>query len=225
MTTPTFEESRAWLREWREQMGGPFGAMERHLFNVLDFLDRAGEGAPEELRGIVAGLEGVTEGPWWADPEWSEEDRCFVIIAARTDCGPLPGNPTRGMIGFTSVILDEDIPQAKANAAHIARCSPSAMREIMAWAVAMVAEGDDLEVRRAANAAMAASRLQALETANARIAELEAELGINAKRNAEVRAAAGKPVGLSSIVNAEKHDFDPYLDGMLNRAKDGGREG
>lgn len=61
-----------------------------------------------------------TPGPWWAEPSRDEYENGRAIIAARTDCGPLPGNPTRGMVAFTSELLEEKESEYDANARLIA---------------------------------------------------------------------------------------------------------
>lgn len=61
-----------------------------------------------------------TPGPWWTDGEYSADECGVAVIAARTDCGPLPGNPTRGMVAFVSELLPENADRATANARLIA---------------------------------------------------------------------------------------------------------
>lgn len=61
-----------------------------------------------------------TPGPWWTDGEYDEEEMGIPIIAARTDAGPLPGNPTRGMVAWASEILPENAARCAANARLIA---------------------------------------------------------------------------------------------------------
>lgn len=61
-----------------------------------------------------------TPGPWWTDGEYSEEEAGVAVIAANTDAGPLPGNPTRGMVAWSSELLPENKDRCAANARLIA---------------------------------------------------------------------------------------------------------
>lgn len=60
--------------------------------------------------------ETFTPGPWWTDAQYLEDEFGCCIIAANTDCGPLPGNPTRGQVAFAIDILPENAPICQANA-------------------------------------------------------------------------------------------------------------
>lgn len=46
-----------------------------------------------------------TPGPWWTDAKYNGAEMGCAIIAARTDSGPLPGNPTRGMVAAAPRLL------------------------------------------------------------------------------------------------------------------------
>lgn len=61
-----------------------------------------------------------TLGPWWSEGEYDEDEGGCAIIAANTDCGPLPGNPTRGMVAWASELLPEHADECIANARLIA---------------------------------------------------------------------------------------------------------
>jgi hypothetical protein len=61
-----------------------------------------------------------TPGPWWTDAQYREEEYGIPIIAARTDCGPLPGNPTRGMVAWANEVLPENSARCQADARLIA---------------------------------------------------------------------------------------------------------
>ena len=61
-----------------------------------------------------------TPGPWWTDETYSENEGGIAIIAANTDCGPLPGNPTRGMVAFASELLIDRASICQCNARLIA---------------------------------------------------------------------------------------------------------
>jgi hypothetical protein len=76
---------------------------------------------PDELIAeVIAGCEGVTDGPWWPEPEYDETE-CGCSIIAATEHGELPGNPTRGQVAFVTELLPSKARRAVANAAHIAR--------------------------------------------------------------------------------------------------------
>ena len=64
--------------------------------------------------------QGHTPGPWWTDAEWSESECGCAVIAANTDAGPLPGNPTRGMVAWASELLAHKAQECEANARLIA---------------------------------------------------------------------------------------------------------
>jgi hypothetical protein len=65
-------------------------------------------------------LDGVTMGPWWTDGKYDGRQWGCAIIAARTDCGPLPGNPTRGMVAWSKAMLNTEARRCEANARFIA---------------------------------------------------------------------------------------------------------
>lgn len=65
-------------------------------------------------------LEGTTEGPWWTKGKYNGREMGCAILAARTDCGPLPGNPTRGAVAWSSAILNTRARECEANARFIA---------------------------------------------------------------------------------------------------------
>ena len=82
----------------------------------------------------VAGVEipaGYTPGPWWTDGRYDGREMGCPIIAARTDAGPLPGNPTRGMVAFASALLNTDARRCEANARLIA-LAPAMAEELVA---------------------------------------------------------------------------------------------
>lgn len=58
--------------------------------------------------------------PWWTNAKYSGQELGCSIIAARTDCGPLPGNPTRGQVAFVTAMLNTEARQCEATAAFIA---------------------------------------------------------------------------------------------------------
>jgi hypothetical protein len=67
-----------------------------------------------------------TPGPWWTDGVYSEDEGGVAIIAASTDCGPLPGNPTRGMVAFATELLAYRADECIANARLIAAAPETA---------------------------------------------------------------------------------------------------
>ena len=76
-------------------------------------------------------LAEVTPGPWWTDARYDGREMGCAIIAARTDCGPLPGNPTRGMVAWSSAILNTESRRCEANARLIAM-APDLARKVIA---------------------------------------------------------------------------------------------
>ena len=74
---------------------------------------------PEQKGALKVAVE-HTPGPWWTDAQYSEEEAGCSIIAANTDSGPLPGNPTRGQVAFATMLLPEYAEECKANARLIA---------------------------------------------------------------------------------------------------------
>ena len=76
-------------------------------------------------------LAEVTPGPWWSDTRYDGREMGCAIIAARTDCGPLPGNPTRGMVAWSSAILNTESRRCEANARLIAM-APDLARKVIA---------------------------------------------------------------------------------------------
>lgn len=100
---------------------------------------------------------GVTPGAWWTDARYSGAEMGCSIIAARTDCGPLPGNPTRGQVAFATAVLNTDARKAEANARLIA-AAPDLYRALVtlrSWVVDEV--GADLPCE-SIDAALAAAR-------------------------------------------------------------------
>ncbi|WP_162784722.1 hypothetical protein [Paracoccus suum] len=71
---------------------------------------------PERARELLERLTGWTPGPWWTDGKYNPAENGVAIIAARTDCGPLPGNPTRGLVAWASELLDEQASTCEAGA-------------------------------------------------------------------------------------------------------------
>ena len=81
-------------------------------------------------RTLIEPLTGHTEAPWWTDGEYSEDECGIAVIAARTDAGPLPGNPTRGMVAWASQLLPENAGVCEADARLIA--AAPALRDTVA---------------------------------------------------------------------------------------------
>lgn len=75
----------------------------------------------EEMEALVARVpEGHTPGPWWTSAKYDGREMGCPIIAARTDAGPLPGNPTRGMVAYAPAVLNTEARRCEANAVLIA---------------------------------------------------------------------------------------------------------
>jgi len=68
--------------------------------------------------------EQATPGPWWSYARYDGKEGGCAIIAARTDCGHLPGNPTRGMVAFATANLNTQARQCEATARYIATFDP-----------------------------------------------------------------------------------------------------
>lgn len=75
----------------------------------------------DEDRGAeLLRLEPGTEGPWWTDGHYQAQEAGIAVIAARTDAGPLPGNPTRGMVAWASQLQASNADRCEADARLIA---------------------------------------------------------------------------------------------------------
>lgn len=103
-------------------------------------------------------LEGATPGPWWTDGRYSGREMGCAIIAARTDSGPLPGNPTRGMVAWASAVLNTEARRCESNARLIA-LSPDLAR----LAVAAGELADCIDAHQAVYQGMMPQTLKALD--------------------------------------------------------------
>ena len=74
----------------------------------------------EQMDGLSELVADATPGPWWTDAEYEPEELGCAVIAANTDCGPLPGNPTRGMVAWCSMLIHERARECEENARLIA---------------------------------------------------------------------------------------------------------
>lgn len=115
-------------------------------------------------------------GPWWTDGIYRPEELGVAIIAARTDCGPLPGNPTRGQVAWATQMLPEYAAECEANA------------RLIAMAPDLLAERDALRVELAE----ARARIERMETALHEIAQLEDDIDL-AVRYAHAALAKEQP--------------------------------
>ena len=68
-----------------------------------------------------------TPGPWWTAARYDGREYGCAIIAANTDAGPLPGNPTRGLVAWASAVLNTEARICEANARLIA-AAPELLR-------------------------------------------------------------------------------------------------
>lgn len=92
----------------------------------------------EALAAIVAGLKGVTPGPWWADSERSEGGdgtfNAFAVYGPETRYGHPSSICDTHNSGEIMIERDgDDTPwdeQGRVNMEHIARCDPDTMRAI-----------------------------------------------------------------------------------------------
>lgn len=105
---------------------------------------------------LDAMMEGVTAGPWWTDGRYDGTQMGVAIIAARTDAGPLPGNPTRGLVAWSSAILNTEARTCEANARFIAAARelvPALAADLAAARAALAkAQGEVKRLRGAINA-------------------------------------------------------------------------
>lgn len=88
---------------------------------------------PPDLAAIAARNAARKPGPWWTDAKYSGQERGCAVIAARTDSGPLPGNPTRGMVCFVTALLNTEARLCEDTAKFIAHASediPSLLAEV-----------------------------------------------------------------------------------------------
>lgn len=76
---------------------------------------------PINIKELIADRSAGTDGPWWTDAKYDGREYGCSIIAARTDAGPLPGNPTRGAVAFATAILNTEARRCESNARRIAR--------------------------------------------------------------------------------------------------------
>ena len=74
----------------------------------------------EELEAIRKRAEAATPGPWWTSAKYNEEECGVCVIAANENCGPLPGNPTRGQVAWATELLPYRATQCENNATFIA---------------------------------------------------------------------------------------------------------
>lgn len=81
----------------------------------------------DQLKDLLAK---VTPAPWWTDAKYDGAEKGCAIIAARTDCGPLPGNPTRGMVAWSSSLINTEARRCEANATLIA-LAPTLAAEVV----------------------------------------------------------------------------------------------
>lgn len=81
----------------------------------------------EDLKEL---LGKVTPSPWWTDAKYDGAEKGCAIVAARTDCGTLPGNPTRGMVAWSSALLNTEARRCEANATLIA-LAPTLAAEVV----------------------------------------------------------------------------------------------
>ena len=94
-----------------------------------------------DARDVMDRLDAVC-GP--AGAKYDGREMGCAVIAARDDAGPLPGNPTRGMVAHASAILHTEARRCEANAALIS-LSPdlvTALRALRAEVFRLTAEAN-----------------------------------------------------------------------------------
>ena len=134
----------------------------------------------EQLETMLAA---ATPGPWWTDAKYSGVEMGCAIIAARTDSGPLPGNPTRGMVAWSSAILNTESRRCEANARLIA-LAPTITAELIALR-AEVATLRASEARMREALTIAETTIADLERANASYQAALSERGIDGSKGTE----------------------------------------
>ena len=93
---------------------------------------------PDPIASIIAGLKGVTPGPWWVDSERSEGGdgtfNAFAVYGPETRYGHPASICDTHNAGEIRIERDgDDTPwdeQGRVNMDHIARCGPDTMRVI-----------------------------------------------------------------------------------------------
>ena len=109
--------SATWSRHGRQRLNArPAGSASRPLGFPTISATRTAPGEPMTSKPKAT----HTPGPWWTDAKYDGSEFGCSVIAARTDCGPLPGNPTRGQVAFATAILPDDARECEANARLIA---------------------------------------------------------------------------------------------------------
>lgn len=110
----------------------------------------------ERLREILVGLEGVTPGPW---DHWDMDEFGFHVFADKYGTREV-GQDCRLSLAAVRYGRDGDAPQrfwtANANAAHIARCDPDTMREILTLALSALSLRSDAHTNGEVKAAICA---------------------------------------------------------------------
>lgn len=73
-----------------------------------------------DLAAMRQNRDAGTPGPWWTDGKYDGRELGCAVIAAKTDAGLLPGNPTRGIVAWASAALNANARLCEANARRIA---------------------------------------------------------------------------------------------------------
>lgn len=129
----------------------------------------------EKIAALLEPLTGYTPGPWWTNARYDGRDACCAVIAARTDAGPLPGNPTRGVVAFSSALLNTEARKCEADARLIAAAPDliDALRAVAAERDAALAHAEKAEAEVARLRDDKALLLIDCNTLRARLAQKE----------------------------------------------------
>lgn len=86
------------------------------------------------LDEMLAGLEGVTPGPWWSDEDGGDEFRAYAVFGPYERYGKPSSICDTHNAGEVVLEQEDGKPwdeQGRKNLTHIARCDPDTMRSII----------------------------------------------------------------------------------------------
>lgn len=88
----------------------------------------------ETIEEMLAGLDGVTPGPWWADSDGGDEFRAYAVFGPHERYGKPSSICDTHNAGEVVLEQEDGKPwdeQGRKNLNHIARCDPDTMRSIL----------------------------------------------------------------------------------------------